>query len=184
MCTTAHLCCISINNLPIVIVGYFPGRLYTVGHRSLEVEATNRRIKVFYWEWVRGICWPITYMDVLVILKHSVDAGGVRSGIVVLENGVVLADDGQGERAQYLISVSDSIQITHSDMLWHIHEIFPSQPVRLRHPVPSCIWLPLPCSASYTLPPICPVIKETLLVSVYSGGNARRDLLRRNPSIN
>ena len=54
---------------------------------------------MYYRGQIREICWAVT--DVFVIQKLSADVGDVRSGIVLLENGVDLANEGPYE-AEYV----------------------------------------------------------------------------------
>ena len=88
--------------------------------RRKWISATKCLIKyvpdVCYGGQIRGICWPIEHMDVFVTPKFSADAGDVRFVVLMLENGVALANEGQDVWSQNFIVLSDCTQITYTEM--------------------------------------------------------------------
>ena len=89
----------------------------------------------------------------------------------MLEKIVALANEGQDDRAQYLIAVSDSIQITNNDMqlcamsMGYSHRYQYASASVGHFAYDGDISFPLPCAAPHTLPPICSVKLETWLVT-------------------
>ena len=71
--------------------------------RQKWMSATNCLIKdvphAFYWAQIRIICWPIMQTGVFIIQIFSADTGDVWSSTVVVENGAVMANVRQDDRA-------------------------------------------------------------------------------------
>ena len=100
--------------------------------RRKWMSGTNCLIQVvpdvLYWGLIQGICGQIMHTGVFVIQKLSSNTGELRSGSVVLENDVFLANQGQDYRFQYLVAESDSIQITNNDIKWRVMSLGWSHP--------------------------------------------------------
>ena len=85
------------------------------------------------------------------------DAGNTRSCIIMLENGVVLANEGQDVRSQYFIVVPDCILITNNEMQLCAISMGYSRPNQYATPAVchpaygSDVSIPLPCAAPNTL---------------------------------
>ena len=169
--TASHLRSINITRLSIVTCGMFSHSSCRAIHRwtlfAGSGRTTNCLIKdipdVFYWRQIRDMCWIIKHTDVFVVQKSSANAATVGSGIVVLENGVVVAKKSAGRSG----AVSHRGIWLHSDyqqwlaVVWCVHGIFPPKPVRIPRRVPPCN---LRCRHHpYMLLHICSVNRESPL---------------------
>ena len=98
-------------------------------------------------------------------------AGDMRSSIVMLENVIILAHKGWDFWTQYLIVVSDTIQVTNNGMKSNVMAVGYSRPnhyisaVVCHSVYNGDISILIPCTAPHMRPPICSVKLEIYLVT-------------------